>query len=71
MGICVRTAEGVTPLSAEGASPARWGADSLAWLEGDRVMVRPLGGGHTRALSVARMPPSPRGLTFFDGARRR
>jgi hypothetical protein len=70
-GICVRTAEGITSLSPEGASPARWGADSLAWVERDRVLVRPLGGGHTRQISVARMPRSPRDFTFFDGARRR
>lgn len=51
-GICVVGPTGVpTRVSATGSGPFRWGGDSLAWFDGDEMVVRPLGGGTARRLS--------------------
>ena len=53
-GICVRGADGLpTRLSAQGHDPFRWGNDSLAWFEGDQMLIRPLGPGPARQVTVS------------------
>lgn len=48
-GVCVIGPSGQPQqVSAEGHDPFRWGDDSLAWFEGNRVVVRPLGPGSPR-----------------------
>ncbi len=50
-GLCITGPSGVAAqLSSAGAAPSRWGRDSVAWLEGDVVVIRPLGPGPTRRL---------------------
>ncbi len=51
-GVCVIGPSG-TPqqVSADGHDPFRWGDDSLAWFEGNRVVVRPLGPGSPRIIT--------------------
>lgn len=52
-GLCITGPNGVPrELSIDGRLPARWGSDSLAWLEGDRIVIRPLGPGPTRQLDL-------------------
>jgi hypothetical protein len=51
-GICVIGPSGTSQqVSAEGHDPFRWGDDSLAWFEGNRVVVRPLGPGAPRIIT--------------------
>jgi hypothetical protein len=51
-GICVVGPSGMpTQLSVEGRAPFRWGSDSLAWFDNDRIMIRSLGPGNVRQLS--------------------
>jgi len=45
--------------------PARWGADSLGYVEGDRVMVRSLAGGKARVIAFTRMPKQPGMLSYW------
>ncbi|HXI19600.1 MAG TPA: hypothetical protein VNH46_00860, partial [Gemmatimonadales bacterium] len=60
----------VARLADSATGPTRWGPDSVAYLEGGRFVVRPLGGGRVRELHWAREPAHPRGLTLFPGRRR-
>jgi hypothetical protein len=70
-GVCARLANGDSlTLSIEGSDPARWGTDSVAYLERGRFVVRPLGGGATRTVSWTGSIGHPRGLTYFGGAPR-
>jgi DNA-directed RNA polymerase subunit beta len=40
-GICVTGPSGIpSRVSVSGSSPFRWGSDSLAWFDGDRIMIR-------------------------------
>lgn len=56
-GICVVGPSGdPTMLSRTGTHPFRWGADSLAWFEEDRLRVRPLGPGAARTITWTAMP---------------
>ena len=50
-GVCITGADG-TPrrVDPDGRAPFRWGSDSVAWLVGDRVAIRPLGPGPVRRL---------------------
>lgn len=64
-GFCVRTAEGeLGPLTATGREPFRWGADSVAWFDGERIEVRPLGPGRSRHLIWTQPPRNPREATY-------
>lgn len=50
----------------------RWRGDSVAYLIGDSLRVRPLGRGRERRVEWApRVPESPRQFTFFPGRARR
>ena len=48
---------------------ARWGPDSVAYIVGGNLLVRPLGPGHERRVLVANAPRAPRQLTVFPGTR--
>jgi hypothetical protein len=67
-GVCVRTREGAgSPLAPEGRDAARWGADSVGYFVGDRLVVRSLGPGRERVLRWHPEPVAPRAVTYFPG----
>ncbi len=67
--LCVVGDTGAPGLLARGArEPARWGDDSVAYLEGDRLVVRPLSAGRARQVEWSALPARPRQLSVFAGA---
>jgi hypothetical protein len=67
--LCVQGDSGAPALLAERASEAaRWGGDSVAYLAGDRLVVRPVGPGRSRVIDWSGVPARPRQLTVFPGA---
>jgi hypothetical protein len=67
--LCVVGDTGSPAIFARGArEPARWGDDSVAYLEGDRLMVRPLGVGRARWVEWSAVPARPRQPSVFAGA---
>ena len=67
--LCVVGDSGPPALLVRGArEPFRWGTDSLAYLQGDQLVVRPLGPGRARRVGWSRVPPRPRQFTMFPGA---
>jgi hypothetical protein len=54
-------------LAARGTGPVRWGADSLAWFDQDRIEVRPLGAGRSRQVMWSQPPDNPRQATYAAG----
>lgn len=52
-----------------GRDPLRWGSDSVAFLLGNRLEIRPLGPGRVRRLTWSNMPDNPRQVTYFPGRR--
>jgi hypothetical protein len=67
--LCVVGDTGAPAVFARGArEPARWGDDSVGYLEGDRLVVRPLAAGHARQVEWSALPARPRQLTVFAGA---
>jgi hypothetical protein len=70
--LCVVGDSGGSSLFAKDArDPARWGRDSVAFLVGDQIEVRPLGPGRPRRLAWSNTPKRPREVTFFEGTRQR
>jgi hypothetical protein len=60
---------GAPALFARGASePARWGDDSVAYLERGRLVVRPLAAGRARQVEWSGVPARPRQPSVFAGA---
>jgi hypothetical protein len=56
-GVCVTGPSGEPArLSSTGRDPFRWGSDSVAWFEDDRLLVRPLGPGAVRTIAWTGMP---------------
>jgi hypothetical protein len=67
--LCVEGDEGAPALLAKDArDAARWGDDSVAYLAGGRLVVRPVGPGRARVLDWNAVPARPRQLTVFPGA---
>ena len=67
--LCVVGDTGAPAVFARGArEPARWGPDSIAYIEGDRLMVRPLGTGRARMVEWTGVPPRRGQLSMFPGA---
>ena len=58
-------------LAEEARDAARWGGDSVAYLAGRRLVVRPVGPGRPRVIDWSGLPPRPRQLTVFPGATER
>ena len=66
--LCVVGDSGAPAPFAEGASDAaRWGDDSVAYLAGGRLVVRPVGPGRPRVVDWSGVPARPRQLTVFPG----
>jgi hypothetical protein len=57
------------PLVRGARDAARWGADSVAYIAGGSLLVRPLGPGRERRVVVSSAPKSPRQITVFAGRR--
>ncbi len=69
-GVCVTGPRGdTTEIAPRGASPLRWGADSVAWFEGDNLIVRGLGPGPARRVTWRRAPNNPRDATYASALR--
>jgi hypothetical protein len=66
--LCV-VGDGGTPalLAEEARDAARWGDDSVAYLTGGRLVVRPVGPGRARVVPWSGVPARPRQLTVFPG----
>lgn len=56
--------QGEAPLQEGGFDPVHWGADSVGYLVGDRLLVRSGDGGRVRDVKWTRVPPRPRHPTF-------
>lgn len=56
------------PFAEGGRDPVRWGPDSVAYLSGEKLIVRPVGPGRARVVEWTGAPHAPRELTFFPGA---
>ena len=66
--LCVRTDSGPLARFASNAHDAvRWGPDSVGYLSGPDLIVRPVGPGRPRRVEWSGVPPRVRGLTFFGG----
>ena len=66
--LCVLGDTGAPGLLARGArDAARWGADSVAYIAGNAVEVRPLGPGRARTLQVSGAAGPLRQITVFTG----
>jgi hypothetical protein len=64
--LCVQGDTGSPGLLARGArDPLRWGPDSVAFLVGDQLEIRPLGPGRPRRLLWSSFPGHPRQATAF------
>ena len=57
-----------TPLQEGGFDPVRWGADSVGYFVGDRLLVRSGEGGRVREVKWVRVPVRPRHPTFAPAA---
>jgi hypothetical protein len=67
--LCVVGDTGSPAIFARGArEPARWGDDSVGYLEGDRLVVRPLAAGRARRVEWSAVPARPRQPSVFAGA---
>lgn len=62
---CVVTPSGNKTELGRVVSPFRWGSDSLAYMEGSNLIVRPLGGGKSRVMEWSRAPNKPRDGTYW------
>jgi hypothetical protein len=68
VGVCVQTLRGdTTQLSASGRHPFRWGTDSVAWFDGERLMVRSLGPGLPRRVEWTSAPKGVRDGAYAAG----
>jgi hypothetical protein len=66
--LCVVGDTGAPGFLVRGAhDPLRWGPDSVAFLLGTRLEIRPLARGHPRRLTWSHLPDNPRQPTFFPG----
>lgn len=67
--LCVRADTGAPTAFAENAHDAvRWGSDSVGYVSGGNLMVRPLGTGRVRRVEWTEVPAKPRDLTVFLGS---
>lgn len=57
-----------TTLAPDGHDPFVWGADSIAWFEGDAMLVRSAGPGAPRRLTWTRPPQHPRAGSYAGKA---
>ncbi len=58
-GVCLIGPSGdTTILASRGRDPFRWGSDSVAWFEGEEMMVRGLGPGIARTVRLGPSAPN-------------
>ncbi|MGE5230119.1 MAG: TolB family protein [Deltaproteobacteria bacterium] len=70
--LCVEAGTGGPSRFADNAhDAARWGRDSVGYLSGGDLVVRPLGPGRERRVDWSGVPAKPRELTVFVGRRER
>ena len=62
---CIVTPNGRKTELGRVVSPFRWGSDSLAFVESEKLTVRPLGGGVSRVVTWSRAPLKPRDGTYW------
>lgn len=68
VGLCARVGNRTAQTFAEhGSAPAPWLGDSVAYLEKEEWIIRPLAGGRTRVLRWTTKVTRPRDLTIFRG----
>lgn len=63
---CVMTSEGQRQELGRVVTPLRWGTDSLGFIEGDLLLVYPLGGGRPRRMDWSRPPARPRDAAYWE-----
>ena len=67
--VCVVGDSGSPALLARAVrDPARWGPDSVAYVAGGTILVRPLAPGRERRLQISSAPRALRQITVFTGA---
>jgi hypothetical protein len=65
--LCVIPRSGRMAILAQAASdPVRWGGDSVAFIAGELLQIRPLARGRPRLLHWSHAPARPRQVTFFQ-----
>jgi WD40-like Beta Propeller Repeat len=66
--LCVQTDSGPpTPFAPNSRDAARWGPDSVGFVSGSDLIVRPVGPGRERRVEWSGVPAKPRELTSFPG----
>jgi hypothetical protein len=66
--LCVQGPGGEpAPLAPGAHDAARWGTDSVGYLVGADLVVRPVGPGRARVVEWSEVPGRPRELTYFAG----
>ncbi len=66
--LCVLSEQSApAPFASNAHDPVRWGPDSVGFVSGPDLIVRPVGPGHQRRLEWSGAPSGVRGLTFFGG----
>ena len=68
-GLCVLGDSGESSLAPDGRGPIHWGADSIAFVEGGELVVRPAGPGRARGVRLPEKLAEPREFTAFLGRR--
>lgn len=63
---CVVAKNGLKTELGRVVSPFRWGGDSVAYVEGPELVVRPLGGGRSRVVDWSRAPSRPREGSYWS-----
>lgn len=67
--LCVIPRSGRSGILAQAASdPVRWGDDSVAFIAGELLQIRPLARGRPRLMHWSHAPARPRQVTFFQAA---
>jgi len=66
--LCVQSEQSAPePFASNAHDPIRWGPDSVGFVSGPDLIVRPVGPGHPRRVEWSGAPSGVRGLTFFAG----
>lgn len=67
--LCARSNGKESVVATDASSGARWGSDSLAFVRGSVIEVRPVGPGRARRIEFTPARDVTGGLTYFPGAR--
>lgn len=69
-GLCAESDSGESVIDSAGADPARWGADSVAYISHGELTVLSLGGGHTRDVRTSKVLKGVREPTYSEGSKK-